>query len=209
MRKNIFEKRMLVGLLSGIFFLFGWNVVLVQAVPDSELYFISREKKVVVNGDFSLDAMLNPGQNQVSAVELHVKFDQNKFRLDNVETNGSPFSVTLQKANIDNASGVASLVVGIPANNPVVPITVASKIASFFFHSLVDAEKIDVDISEKSKVAALEERGDVLKREKKVDQLAPTTLTTETTVASMIHSRYVVLAGFLSAFLLIGYLLFL
>lgn len=132
-------------------------IKIVRAIPNSILSFTPASKTVGNNQDFTLDAMIDPRTNQISAVELHIAFDSTKFRLDSMNTAGSPFTVTLQGASIDNVNGTASLIVGIPASSPPVPVTTMSKLATLSFHSLAAASSSPISFTTASVAAALGE----------------------------------------------------
>lgn len=133
-----------------------------QAAPDSILYFNPGTASVEVGDDFSLDAMIDPGVNEVTAVEIHVTFDPAILRLDGVSTADSPFSNTFQAASINNTNGTASLIVGVPATTPVVPVTTEAKIATFNFHSLDEGSGSSVVFESTSVASALGEVDDVI-----------------------------------------------
>lgn len=132
-------------------------IKIVRAIPNTVLSFTPASKLVGNNQDFTLDAMIDPRTNQISAVELHLTYDQTKFRLDSVNTAGSPFSVTLQAVAIDNTNGTASFVLAIPASSPPVPVTTLSKLATLSFHSLAAAASSSIAFTTASQAAALGE----------------------------------------------------
>ncbi|MFA4817205.1 MAG: hypothetical protein WC608_00585 [Parcubacteria group bacterium] len=134
----------------------------VRAFPNSILSFSPASKIVGANQAFTLDAMIDPRTNQITAIEVHVTFDSAKFRLDGISTAGSPLSAILQAPAIDNASGTASFVVGVPAASPVVPVTSVSKVATFSFFSLAAASSSSIAFTNTSQAAALNELVDVL-----------------------------------------------
>ena len=105
-------------------------------VPKSTLSLDSSSASAVVGADVVISAMIDPASEKVSATELHLNYDHSKFRLDKVSTVGSPFSVTLAPAAIDNAKGSASIAVGVPLKNPATPVTEKSVVATFTFRVL-------------------------------------------------------------------------
>lgn len=113
----------------------GYLIKKVRAFPNTILYFSPATRLVANNQTFTLDARIDPRTNQLTAVEVHVTFDQTKFILDSISTTGSPFSVILQAASINNTNGNASIVVGVPATSPPTPVTADAKIATFSFLS--------------------------------------------------------------------------
>ena len=134
----------------------------VQAAADSDVYFSPATDSVDIDTDFTLDAMIDPGLNDVTAVEVHITFDQAKFRLDGISTTGSPFSVTLQAASISNTNGTASITVGVPASNPAVPVTAVAKIATFSFHSLGVVSNSSIAFPTSTVASAIGEAGNVV-----------------------------------------------
>jgi large repetitive protein len=150
----------------------------VRAYPNSILRFSPASRTVGLNQDFTLDAMIDPRTNQVSAVELHITFDQTRFQLSNISTIGSPFTATLQAASINNTNGTASIVVGVPTANPPVPVTATAKIATFTFHSISGVSNSSIIFTATSQAAAFGETADVITQRDPaivtVDATAPT-----------------------------------
>lgn len=109
----------------------------VRAFPNSILSFSPATKTVGGNQSFTLDAMLDPRTNQVNAVSLRVTFDAAKFQLDSISTTGSPYTVTLLAASINNTAGTGAIDVGVAPGTA--PVTTFSKVATFTFHSLASA----------------------------------------------------------------------
>ncbi len=134
----------------------------VMAAPDSALYFDPSARSISTGQNFTLDARINPGSNEVTAVDLQVTFDQSRLRLDSISTADSPFSVTLQAASINNNNGTASIVVGVPTANPPAPVTADSKIATFTFTGIGAAANSQTAFASGSVAAAIGESGDVL-----------------------------------------------
>jgi hypothetical protein len=133
-----------------------------EAAPESSLYFSPAKSTVKLNTNFLLAAMINPGSNKVTAVELHITFDRQKMRLDSINVANSAFKTVLRAAEIDNNTGKASIILGVPATSPVVPVTSISKIADFNFYSLSSATDSPVVIAANSLAAALNETGNVI-----------------------------------------------
>jgi hypothetical protein len=136
-----------------------------EVANDSALYFKSSQKSVSVDEDFTLDAMINPGGNQVSAVTLHFTFDQTKLRLDEI-ISSDKFSLILFDAKIDNTDGTASIDVAVPTAN--LSISEISKIVTLNFHALDSVINSLIDYTPASQVAADGEIGDVVKTREKV-----------------------------------------
>jgi hypothetical protein len=131
-------------------------------IRESFLYIEPNVNTVEADSSFSLSAMINPGEYQVTAVELHIAYDSEKIRLDNVDVENSPFQTVLQVAQINNDSGQASIVLGIPPADPLEPVVLDAKVASFDFYALSPGASTDVFIAASSMAAALGEAGDII-----------------------------------------------
>jgi hypothetical protein len=142
------------------------------AAPDSSLFFSPATRTVNLGDNFSLAAKINPGSNQVTAVELHVTFDQTKFRLDSI-TSSTDFPVIFDNS-INNTNGTATMIVGIAAANPYVPVTTEVTVATFTFHALALVNGSAINITNSSVAAAVGESGDV------VNERLPATVTVST-----------------------------
>lgn len=90
---------------------FSFNNYNAQAAPNSTVSFDPATLSVNNNGTFSLDAKINPGTNQIAAVELHISFDQTKVRLDSISPSTLFYDV-LTPSSIDNTTGKASIALG-------------------------------------------------------------------------------------------------
>jgi hypothetical protein len=132
------------------------------AAPESVLYFEPSNESVAVNSNFTLNAMINPGTNKITAVELRISFDKNKLKLNSVDIANSPFQSVLQSAKIDNENGSASIVLGVPPSDPANPVTSISKVAGFNFQALSAVESTIVSITSGSLASALGESGNVI-----------------------------------------------
>lgn len=133
-----------------------------MAAADSSLYFNPAQFSYGAGENFSIKATIDPGANQVTAVELHLKFDGSKARLDSIDTSASAFSVILQAANIDNSSGIASVILGIPSSTPLVPVSSIAEVATFNFRSLGQVLPSNITFTGASQAAASGESGNVL-----------------------------------------------
>jgi hypothetical protein len=133
-----------------------------NATPDSSLYFNPSTATVNEGESFSLDAMINPGENSVSAVELHVTFDPVKFRLDSLSNNAIAFPQVLQVATIDNTNGTASIIVGVASGSPPAYVTSPQAVATFSFEALSAVSDSSIGIAQSSQAAALGELADVV-----------------------------------------------
>lgn len=150
-----------------------------QAVPDSTLFLSPDTTSINVGDDFSLDAMIDPGNNEAVAVALSVSFDHAVLRLDSVDTTGSPFQTVLRDALVDNANGNASVVVGVTPSNPPAPVITTSRIATLGFH-VIGAGDTTVTMNETSQVAALDVSGNAA-----VTYLSASVLSFDTTTPTL------------------------
>ncbi|MFZ1655225.1 MAG: cohesin domain-containing protein, partial [Candidatus Moraniibacteriota bacterium] len=153
---STFQEETVIGSLS---FLPKVDLNKTQAAANSTLLF--NPASVSIGGDqqFTLDARINPGTNAVSAVELHVTYDQTKFRLDSI-TASSTFSLELAAASINNTNGTASIALAVPLANP--SVTTASSIATFSFHSLASVTNSSIAFATTSIAAADGEPGNAI-----------------------------------------------
>ena len=131
----------------------------VEAAPASTLYFNPASTTTTAGSTFNLAATINPGSNAVSAVELHVTFDQTKLRLDSI-TAGASFSLELMAANINNTNGTAAIALGVPLGSP--SMTTTSTVATFAFTALSTATNSPVAFATTSIAAADGESGNVI-----------------------------------------------
>ncbi len=130
-----------------------------RAAADTELYFNPASPSQTVGDDFDLVATVDPGTNAVSAVEMHVTYDQTKLRLDSI-TASSTFSLSLAAAVINNTNGTASIAVGIPLDNP--SVTTTTDVATFAFHALANATSSPVTFTTASLASADGESGNAI-----------------------------------------------
>lgn len=126
------------------------------AAASSTLYLDPATHSTTINQDFTINAMVNPGGNQLTAVVLDITFDPAVLRLDGISMAGSAFSLPLQAASINNANGTASITVGVPMASPIVPVTAVSNVATLSFHSLAEASSSSVTITNSSLASALD-----------------------------------------------------
>lgn len=83
-----------------------------EAAPNSTVYFNPSSVTPALNSAFNLDAVINPGTNSISAVEVHVTFDHTKLHLNSITPNSvsGAFTDILQAAQIDNNAGTGSII---------------------------------------------------------------------------------------------------
>jgi hypothetical protein len=129
----------------------------VEAAPNSTVYFNPASVSRTLNGTFNLDAVINPGTNQVSAVELHVVFDRTRVRVNSISANTTAFPDILQVGTYDNNAGTASIIVGSGSTNY---ITSTSTIATLSF-TAIGSGTSNVDLTG-TMAAARNESSDVI-----------------------------------------------
>ena len=130
-----------------------------KAAADSTLSFNAASVSILNGQGFSLDAMINPGTNSVSAVTLHITYDQTKIALDSI-TPSSTFSLVLLASSINNTNGTASMDLGIPTTSPSVATT--SPVATFAFHAIAPGVAQPIVFTTASMAAADGETGNVI-----------------------------------------------
>jgi len=147
-----------------------------NAADNSTLYFDEvgvrgtpvTTKSVLSGGDFVLNATINPGTNQVSGAELHVAYDQTKFRLDSITppancSGGPTFATVLSAASINNTNGTASIILGVCTATPPAPVITTTTVATFAFHALATTTALPIAFNTSTTYAtAIGEPGDVL-----------------------------------------------
>lgn len=130
-----------------------------SAAPNSTIYIDPASYSANIGDSFNVDVTINPGTNQVSAVELHITFDHTVLNLDSV-TASSAFSTVLQAAAIDNSAGTASVILGVPLSGP--NVTTTSDVATLTFHGIAAGTNSLVTIANTTQAAADGETGDVI-----------------------------------------------
>lgn len=127
---------------------------------ESVLELAPESVSVIPGQHFSLDATVQPGNNRVSGVELRVKYDPKKMKLENIQASKS-FNLELQSAKINNTDGTASIALGTQLTES----SVDSKqtVATLFFTVLGSTGSARVEIAPESLVSADRESQNVLK----------------------------------------------
>lgn len=133
-----------------------------QAAPNSTIAFSPASISVGPSQNFNLNAQINPGSNQVSAVELHVTFDPAKITLTSMSAPSS-WNV-LQAAGINNTAGTASIIVGVSPQSPPVYVTTTTTVASLSFtvKTLGTSSTSPVAFASTTQAAANGETGNVI-----------------------------------------------
>ncbi len=84
-----------------------------KAAPASSLYFTPASTTSLINQSFNLNADINTGTNLVTGVEMHIKFDGAKVRLNSINLPPTPFlgQIMSRLTLIDNQNGTASAII--------------------------------------------------------------------------------------------------
>ncbi|NTU73911.1 hypothetical protein HGB07_07190 [Candidatus Roizmanbacteria bacterium] len=151
-------KKIINGLLIATLVLLGTlsSAVETKAATDAELSFDQATASVTVGQTVTLVAELDPGTNQVGAVELDVTFDPAVLELDSI-TRSAAFNTTLAGPTINNTAGVGSIDVGLLTNPPTYITTdsLDKTIATFVFTSLATANNSPVSFATTSNASAM------------------------------------------------------
>lgn len=129
-----------------------------QAAPNSTVYINPASSSPSLNSSLDVNAVINPGNNEVSAVELHISFNKSILRLNSITPNTSAFSDILIAAQIDNNAGTGSIVIatGVTAGY----VTSIQNIATLNFTAIgLGSSNISLD---GTMAAARNEGGDVI-----------------------------------------------
>jgi hypothetical protein len=131
-----------------------------DVTPDegATLFFDKQDQERAVNESFSLIAMQDPAGKKINAVDLHIVFDPKLLKLESIEPAGE-FSLLLTDSQIDNESGVASIIVAVPLEAK--SIEVSSVVATLNFKSITAGRAV-VSFTDKSVAAADEEANNVV-----------------------------------------------
>lgn len=151
-------KKIFLKVISAVFIItitFGISHNKVSAALDATLSFNQATISTTVGQTVTLVARVNPGTNQVGAVELDITFIPSVLRLDSV-TRSDSFNTTLEGPVIDNSNGTGSIDVGL-LTNPATYVTTTSDVATFVFTTLTAATNSPVSIAMTSNASALGE----------------------------------------------------
>lgn len=164
LKKDKIARIVLPAIIFGIAILFISTFMFkAQASPASSISLEPATTTVAKDQTFSLDAKINPGTNQVTAVEMHLTFDANKFQISDISPS-SVFSSVLQAGQYYNSAGTATVIVGIPAANPPRPVVSDSTVATITFRTIGQSGTFPIGFSAETKASALNETGDVIIR---------------------------------------------
>ncbi len=137
-----------------------------RAWAASTLSFDPSNASVGVGQLVSLDVKITPATNIVSATELYFRYDPARVELLSIVPS-SAFSAILSAASINNATGQASITVGTP---PLSPVKDPTSVATISFRTKTAGSPTTVTFTSATKVAALNEKGNV------VSSLTPATI---------------------------------
>lgn len=114
---------------------------------------------VATNQLFSLDVVITPSSNAVTALELKLNYTQGLVQLARIEPNTTAFPEVLQQAAIDNSRGIASLALGA---GTLTPVRSEAVVATLVFSTTAIPGVGTISMTSDTKVAALGEAGNVL-----------------------------------------------
>ena len=128
-----------------------------KAATDAVLSFDESSVSVETGDTVTLVARVNPGTNEVGAVELDVTFNPSVLQLDSI-TRSDAFNTTLGGPTIDNTGtgdtdGTGSIDVGL-LTSPATYVTTTSDVATFVFTALADATDSPVAFAATSDASA-------------------------------------------------------
>jgi hypothetical protein len=129
-----------------------------RAAAASTLSFVPADISVGMGQTVSLSVNLVPSTNIVTAVELHKQFDPAFLELVSL-TPEPAFSSVLATAIINNSAGQASITVGVP---PLSPIRNPTSVVTAQFRTKSTVGSARVTLTPDTKVAALNETGNVV-----------------------------------------------
>jgi hypothetical protein len=118
-------------------------------------------KSVVAGQDFTLDADIDPGTDNVNAVELHIKYDKTKFSLNSLNCSSAFPNILLAPLIPSPQDGTARIDCGIPTSDS--PVINPSTVATLSFHAIAPVTKSSIAIMAQSQVAAVGEPESVVK----------------------------------------------
>lgn len=123
-----------------------------RAALDATLLFNQSSVSVTTGQTVTLIARVNPGTNEVGAVELDVTFNQAVLRLDSI-TRSDAFNMTLGGPTMNNTNGTGAIDVGL-LTNPATYVTATSDVATFVFTALATATNSPVAFAGTSNASA-------------------------------------------------------
>src|SRR3989344_6241013 len=124
---------LLISIPLTVFFISRQQEVRTKAAPTTTLSSSPANKSVGVGANFDLDVMVDPGQNTVSFVKLHITYDSTKLEVVQLKENTTAFPLTLDEPDI--TPGVVKVSLGI-GSDPTKGIQISTKIATIAFKAL-------------------------------------------------------------------------
>lgn len=131
-----------------------------ETTADSRIYFDQSAVTAKSGERFSVVAMVDPGVNRVSGIDLEVNYDPKKLKLESIMPS-DVFSLNLRNPKIDGAKGLGSIALGVPLESSSVGQSAA--IATLTFRALQSTGTAAVAFSGNTLIAADHEPGNVAK----------------------------------------------
>lgn len=132
-----------------------------KAAPEATIYFDPASVSTSSGQEFSLNAMINPGSNQVYGVDAYISFDPTKVHVTSITGNTASFPIVLSAGTYNNTSGTASISLATGISNPPA-ITSATIVATFSFQAVGDGN-ISISFTDGQTIAiAKNESGNVI-----------------------------------------------
>ena len=135
-----------------VFAFLNFGINKIEAATDAALFFDQTSVSVSADQKFTLVAKVNPGTNEVGAVELDINFDKNILRLDSIEKSDS-FNMILSGPKADNEKGTGFIDVGL-LSSPATYITTTSDVAVFAFTALASTKNSLISFANTSNVSS-------------------------------------------------------
>jgi hypothetical protein len=140
--------------------LLGKNNHRAEAAPEATLGFDPASPTVSNGQSISIDLRIDPGSNQVTALELHIQFDRTKLQATDITV---PSDLTaLMTPEYNNSNGTATIIVGVRPGNPPQGITSPRSVASITFQSISAGSGTISYNTTDTQIAAIGEDGNVL-----------------------------------------------
>lgn len=132
----------------------------IKAVPSTTLSFSPASLTKGLGETFTLNVIINTGENAVSAAEIHVSFDPDKLSCQNI-IKGDFLPNVLLEGTINQGQGRASITLG---SQPANPKKGSGNVAILTFKTLAltGASPAIVEFTSETQAAAVGERGTVL-----------------------------------------------
>lgn len=145
----------LIALPLTLFFLRKQQELRGRAAPTTKLSFFPDSVKAGPGQEFSVDAMVNPTQNVVSIVDMHVTFDSQKLEIVSIKPNDIAFPVTLRGPTYETGKANISVNIGAEVTKA---ISTQTKVATLTFKVKPEGTKGNTNVAynaEKARVFSL------------------------------------------------------